>query len=155
MPADTISVLEYESMVFGRHLAGFPGRTRRRRGVLDQSAYTLLSLLQTGGPTSIAELAAITGLDTSTLTRQTAALQRSGTAERIPDPDGGKARKFRVTDEGERLVDEERRASRAALEMLTADWPKADREALATLLGRLNNAIEGRSGHSWPRAESL
>lgn len=139
-------------MIFGRHLAGFAGRSRRRGGVLDQSAYTLLSLLQAGGPTSVTELAAMTGLDASTLTRQTAALQRAGLADRIPDPNGGKARKFRVTDEGARLVDDERRASRAALETLTADWPETDRATLAALLSRLNIAIEEYSGRSaWPR----
>lgn len=154
MPADAISVLEYESMVFSRHLAGIAGRTRRRGGVLDQSAYTLLSLLQAGGPTSVAELAAITGLDTSTLTRQTAALQRSGLADRIPDPDGGKARKLRVTDLGARLVDEERQASRTALDNLTTDWPETDRATLAALLSRLNKAIESHSGRDpWPRCD--
>ena len=57
---------------------------------------------------SIGELSDAFGLDASTLNRQTAAAMRAGLLERIPDPDGGMARKFRITDEGARMLDEER-----------------------------------------------
>ncbi|WP_460776206.1 MarR family winged helix-turn-helix transcriptional regulator [Microbacterium sp. GXF7504] len=151
MDIDPVAVVEYEAMIFGRHLAGFPGRSRRRHGVLDQSAYVLLSLLRVAGPMSIRELSDTTGLDASTLNRQTAALVRSGHAERIPDPDGGVARKFTATAAGTAALLEEREASRAALASLTADWAPSDREALGELLGRLNRAIESRAGRTWPR----
>src|SRR4051794_2162927 len=151
MTVDPISVIEYESMLFERHLSSIPGRTRRRRGVLDQSAYTLLNLLQIGGAQSIGELSVITGLDASTLNRQTAALLRDKLAERIADPQGGIARKFRSTAEGERAVHEEREASRRALSDLIADWEAADREEFADLLQRFNRTIEERAGREWPR----
>ncbi|MEE6282319.1 MarR family winged helix-turn-helix transcriptional regulator [Georgenia sunbinii] len=151
MTCDPIVAVEYEAMVFGRHLTSLPGRSRRSQGVLDTSAYTLLALLQVGGPASIRQLSAITGLDASTLNRQTAALLRDHYAERIPDPDGGVARKFRITGTGERALEEERAASREALAALTADWTEADRVALGSLLGRLNRAVEQRSGRAWPR----
>ncbi|MFC4429428.1 MarR family winged helix-turn-helix transcriptional regulator [Citricoccus alkalitolerans] len=150
--ADTeIASIEYESLVFSRHQSEMSGRSRRTGGVLDQSAYTLLTLLQAGGPASIGELSAITGLDASTLNRQTAALLRDGHAERIPDPDGGMARKFRLTPAGESAVDEERRGSRAVLQDLLEQWSQQDRETFATLLGRFNRSIEDRSGRTWPR----
>ncbi|WP_249667373.1 MarR family winged helix-turn-helix transcriptional regulator [Cellulomonas fengjieae] len=150
MSSDPVARLEYESMVFARHLAG---STRRSGGELDQSAYVLLTLLQACGPSSIGDLAATTGLDASTLNRQTAALLRNGHAERITDPDGGVARKFRLTPDGERALNEERSASTAALDAITADWADDDRAALATLLGNLNMSIEARVGRSWPRPE--
>ncbi len=153
MNVDPVAAVEYEAMVFGRHLSELPGRSRRRRGVLDASAYTLLAILRAAGPASIGQLSAITGLDASTLNRQTAALLREGYAERIPDPDGGMARKFRGTAEGERVFEEERSASREAIASLTADWDEADRAALGALLGRLNRVIEERSGHTWPRPD--
>ncbi|MEV0889810.1 MarR family winged helix-turn-helix transcriptional regulator [Promicromonospora sp. MEB111] len=147
-----IDEIEYEGMLFGRHLAALPaGRTRRKGGQLDQSAYTLLSLLDAGGPASLAELAEATGLDVSTLNRQTAALRRSGLAERFEDPDGGQARKLRLSAEGSRLLGEERTASRALLADLLHDWSEQDRARFGELLGRYNRVIEDRSGRHWPR----
>lgn len=153
MSGDAIAAIEYESLVFSRHLAELPGRARRAGGVLDQSAYTLLSILEVGGPASIGDLVTITGLDASTLNRQTAALLRAGYADRIPDPDGGVARKFRITEHGERVLGEERRASRRVLTESIADWDDVDRERFAALLTRLNRAVEARSGRSWPRPD--
>lgn len=150
-----IDRIEYEGMLFGRHLAALPaGRSRRKGGLLDQSAYTLLSLLDSGGPASLAELAAATGLDASTLNRQTAALRNGGLAERFDDPDGGQARKLRLSDEGRRLLAEEREASQALLADLLGDWPEGDRAQLAELLTRYNRVIEERSGRHWPRPGS-
>ncbi|GAB2494990.1 MarR family winged helix-turn-helix transcriptional regulator [Promicromonospora xylanilytica] len=147
-----IDRIEYEAMLFGRHLATLPaGRSRRKGGRLDQSAYTLLSLLDAGGPASLAELAAATGLDISTLNRQTAALRRTGLAERFEDPDGGQARKLRLSDDGRRLLAEEREASQELLADLLADWPEQDQAQLAELLTRYNRVIEERSGRHWPR----
>lgn len=153
MKHDPIDVIEYETMLLGRHLTTLPGRSRRSGGSLDQSAYTLLSLLEVGGPMSIGDLASVTGLDASTLNRQTAALMRAGHAERIAAPDGGIARQFRLTTAGTAALSDERSATRASLAVLVEDWPKADREQFATLLQKLNRTIEERSGRSWPRAQ--
>ena len=149
--ADPISVTEYEVMVLGRHLTSMPGRKRRTGGVLDQSAYALLSMIRILGPRSISEFSAHTGLDASTLNRQTAALVRDGFAERIPDPAGGLARKFRATECGDKALDDERAASRAAIARATGDWSEKDRRAFAELLGRFNRSIEGRLGRDFPR----
>ncbi|MCI1747269.1 MAG: MarR family winged helix-turn-helix transcriptional regulator [Acidipropionibacterium sp.] len=150
--ADPIAVIEYESLVFGRHLPDFAG-PRRRGGVLDQSAYTLLSILDAAGAQSIGDLSATTGLDASTLHRQTAALVRHGYAERIADRDGGIARRFQMTALGSQMLSEERRLTREALGRLLADWDEADRVAFGTLLGRMNRAVESRFGRHWPRPE--
>jgi DNA-binding MarR family transcriptional regulator len=153
MTDDPIAALEFEGMLFRRHLVDVPGRSRRTGSILEQSAYLLLSLLDAGGPATISDLSSITGLDASTLNRQTAALLRDGHAERIPDPDGGIARRFRPTTAGRAALEEERKASRAALSKIVDDWDDNDRATLAILLGRLNHAIEARSGRSWPRPE--
>lgn len=147
-----IDRIEYEAMLFGRHLAMLPaGRSRRHGGLLDQSAYTLLSLLDAGGPASLSELAGATGLDVSTLNRQTAALRGAGLAERFEDPEGGQARKLRLSDDGRRLLTEEREASQAKLAELLTDWPEQDQAKLAELLARYNRVVEERSGRHWPR----
>ncbi|MCC2032062.1 MarR family winged helix-turn-helix transcriptional regulator [Microbacterium allomyrinae] len=151
MSVDPIATIEYEALILGRHLSGLPGRSRRRGGLIDQSAYTLLAVLHEGGPASIAELGAVTGLDASTLNRQTAALLRDGYAERIADPDGGMARKFRPTAEGDHVLAEEREASKAALAAVITDWSPHDRGTFADLLERFNKAIEARLQREWPR----
>lgn len=154
MVHDPLAALEYETMVFGRHLSVLPRRPRRRGGVLDHSAYVLLAILSARGSVTIRQLSDITGLEASTLNRQTAALLRDGYAERISDPLGGAAKKFRLTTSGERILAEERGASQQALDSLTANWTEEDRARLAELLGRLNEAIEYRTGRHWPRPSS-
>nr|BFF21779.1 hypothetical protein GCM10025730_53000 [Promicromonospora thailandica] len=103
------------------------------------------------GPSTIAQLTAATGLDASTLNRQTAALRTAGLAERFEDPDGGPARKLRLSEHGRRMLDEERRASRDSLAELVTDWSEEDRARFAELLARCNRAVEERSGRYWPR----
>lgn len=94
MSTDPIAALEYESIIFARHRNQYTGQAGTNAGVLDSSGYNLLTLLQLRGPSTIGELSAITGLDASTLNRQSKALLTKGFVERIPDPDGGIARKF-------------------------------------------------------------
>ena len=101
--------LELETMLLGRHLAPLR-RPRSEDRRLERSGYTLLSRLRVQEPMSIGELSDALGLDVSTLNRQTAALTRSGYLERVPDPDGGMARKFRVTQAGVEQLESDRRA---------------------------------------------
>lgn len=143
--------IEYEMMLLTRHVSRLPGHSRRTGGQLDNSAYLLLTYLQVSGPMSLRELAEATGLETSTLSRQTNALLRDGHAERQPDPEGGLARKFTITDAGERLLIEERTAGRASLAKVMSDWDSADRAAFAELLERFNRGIEKRTGRDVPR----
>lgn len=152
MSADPIDAIEYEAMVLARHLTELPGRSRRTGGMLDQSAYVLLNILRAGGPASIGELSGITGLDASTLNRQTAALLRDGYVERISDPAGGIARRFRPTEHGDAALDDERSASRTALASIISDWSPSDRAAFASSLEQFNRAIETRTRRVWPRA---
>ncbi|MFC7466746.1 MarR family winged helix-turn-helix transcriptional regulator [Actinomadura keratinilytica] len=100
---------------------------------------------------SIGELSDAFGLDASTLNRQTAAMLRAGLAERVPDPEGGMARKFRMTDAGVDALREEREGVVASLERVMADWPEEDIAAFAAYLRRFNTGIERLSARPWPR----
>lgn len=147
-PTETI---EYEMMLLTRHLTDLPGRSRRSAGSLEQSAYLLLSHLQSGGPMTIRELSEITGLDASTLNRQTASLLRHGYAVRTPDPDGALARKFALTTDGERALVDERRGTVASLSRVLSEWSHDDIERFAHLLHQFNDSIEKRTGRVQPR----
>lgn len=143
--------VEYEQMLLSRHTFLHQRGGRRNDGSLERSAYVLLSRIRMQGPMSIGELSEAFGLDASTLNRQTAAVMRAGLAERIPDPDGGMARKFRITDRGVRLLDEEREGIVQSLDHIMVGWPDEDIAAFASYLRRFNADIERIGGRPWPR----
>ncbi|MEU5994126.1 MarR family transcriptional regulator [Spirillospora sp. NPDC047418] len=138
--------VEYEQMLLSRHEV-----MRHRAGRLERSAYVLLSRIRLQGPMSIGELSEAFGLDASTLNRQTAAAMRAGLLERIPDPAGGIARKFRITGKGADLLDEERATLTGGLDRVMADWSDEDIAIFAAYLRRFNTDIERLSGRRWPR----
>ncbi|WP_299536205.1 MarR family winged helix-turn-helix transcriptional regulator [uncultured Streptomyces sp.] len=144
-------LVEYEAMLLGRHSHLFNARKRNATRLLDQSAYLLLSRLQMDGPMSIGELSAAFGLDASTLNRQTAAMLRAGVVERIPDPEGGIARKFSMTPEGERRLAADRASSIRSLETVMADWTAEEVADFAAHLTRFNHDIERLQGQTWTR----
>lgn len=143
--------VEYEQMLLSRHTYLNQKGGRRKDGVLERSAYILLSRIRLQGPMSIGELSDAFGLDTSTLNRQTAAVMRAGFVERIADPDGGMARKFRITETGARVLDEEREGIVRWLDRVMAEWPEEDIAAFAAYLKRFNTDIERLAGRPWPR----
>lgn len=132
-------LIEFETMLLGRHRH------------LDRSAYLLLNRLGSSGPMSIGQLSDAFGLDASTLNRHTSALLRAGLVARIPDPDGGLARKFRLTEEGARKLEAEREKNVRGLEKVLADWTAEDVAAFAAYLRRFNTDIERLAGRPWPR----
>ncbi|QHY99936.1 MarR family protein [Streptomyces sp. S4.7] len=143
--------VEYEQMLLSRHTFLNQRGGRGKDAVLERSAYILLSRVRLQGPMSIGELSDAFGLDASTLNRQTAAAMRAGLVERIPDPDGGMARKFRITDEGAGVLDKERAGIVRALDRVMSDWPEEDIAAFAAYLKRFNTDIERLAGRPWPR----
>lgn len=147
-------LIEYETMVLGRHRPSVFLRVERQDGRLDRSAYILLSRIQLEGPMSIGQLSRAFGLDASTLNRQTSAMLRAGLVERIPDPEGGLARKFRITAEGERRLHDERNANIRSLEKVLVDWTPEEVAAFAAYLRRFNTDIERLTGQPWPRPPS-
>ncbi|WP_024799511.1 MarR family winged helix-turn-helix transcriptional regulator [Nocardia sp. BMG51109] len=145
-PTDRV---EFETMLLSRHTLNPRYRSDSTR--LERSAYILLCRLSIEGPMSIGQLSEAFGLDASTLNRQTAALLRSGLVERIPDPEGGMARKFRISDKGEKSLTTERNANIDGLNRVLRDWSAEDVAAFADYVQRLNTDIERIGGRPWPR----
>lgn len=153
MTSDLIAAIEFETLAFARHLTSAVGRARGDDPVLEGSAYTLLSLIAAGGPASIGTLSDVTGLDASTLNRQTAGLVRDGYVERVADPEGGIARVFKLTFSGRMTLEYEQAQSRAALGRTLDDWTDEERADLARVLRHLNHSIERYYVQPWPRSE--
>lgn len=148
---EPIRRLEFETMLLSRHAHLFNAQARRASRRLDRSAYVLLTRIEIDGPMSIGQLSDAFGLDSSTLNRQTAAMLRAGVVERIPDPDGGIARKFSITAEGRRRLTEDRRRNTESLERVLADWSPDEVADFTALLHRFNGDIERLEGRPWPR----
>ncbi|MGI5220554.1 MarR family winged helix-turn-helix transcriptional regulator [Nocardia sp. CA-290969] len=141
-------LIEFETMLLGRHSLN---AHLRRPDHLDRSAYLVLSRLWIEGPMSIGELAEAFGLDTSTVHRQTAAMMKADLVERIPDPAGGVARKFRITAEGERRLRTDREYNVNALDRVLRGWSEQDVRAFAAYLERFNTDLEQLEARPWPR----
>ncbi|TMR28300.1 MarR family transcriptional regulator [Nonomuraea zeae] len=129
-------------MLIGRYkeLAAASAAPAERR-LERSSSYILLSRLESA-PMSIGQLAQAFSLDASTVNRQTAVLLREGLAERIPDPEGGMARKLRITAEGLRRVGEERAYRLSGLATVLKDWTPAELASFAEGLAHFNASIE-------------
>ncbi|MCI1258569.1 MAG: ArsR family transcriptional regulator [Bifidobacterium subtile] len=139
--AENIVAIEYEALLLGKRITRVAGFRGSRLGMLDRSAYILLVSLE-DQPKSIGELSEITGLDASTLNRQTAAMRRQNIIQRIPDPDGGMARKFTLTQEGERSLAQQRKRNLGALSTVLSDWSSEEIARFAAALTRFNRAVQ-------------
>ncbi|WP_129666237.1 MarR family winged helix-turn-helix transcriptional regulator [Phytoactinopolyspora endophytica] len=110
---------------------------------LEPAAYGLLATLSDadddvrGG-----DLAEKFGLDKSTVSRQIAQMESLGLLKRVPDPQDGRARLVRITEEGRARVRRLREQRGRWLEGALRDWPNADVRQLVELLKRLNSSLE-------------
>ncbi|GAA3772306.1 MarR family winged helix-turn-helix transcriptional regulator [Micromonospora maritima] len=124
--------------------------TRRGTGtmehrLLDRAAYVILRHLDVAGPQNVSALAARLNLDGSTVTRQVSALQRDGLIARTPDPADGRGTVISATAAGlQRMAAVQAARTRLYGEML-ASWSETDRDTLAELLHRLNEALDARN----------
>lgn len=148
------SDFQFEMMLLMRHLNHLQRHAEWEQAPLDRSAYILMTRMYLDGPLTIRELRDALGLDDSTLNRQTAAVVRSGFVERIPDPDGGVARKFRLTDVGQQRLIDERQAYVDELSHALTAWNDTQVDDLATSLRAFNEAFEAAEGRPWNRPES-
>ncbi|MEV2220390.1 MarR family winged helix-turn-helix transcriptional regulator [Nocardia vinacea] len=146
---DELIRLVFELTLLSRH---FPASLLRRPGFqLDRSAYLILTRLEMDFPLSLRELSEAFQLDISTINRQVAAMLKQGLVERVPDPDGGIARKIRASAKGLELVTADREQSQEGIGAVVADWTAADIAQLSGLISRFNMSIEHLEENPWPR----
>lgn len=129
------------------HLMRLAEATRRAspvapHRVLDRAAYVILRHLADAGPQNVSALAARLNLDGSTITRQVAAMQRAGLVERQADPHDGRGTVVSATRAGLRRMAAVSGARRELYGRILADWSERDRRTLATLMQRLNDALD-------------
>lgn len=61
------------------------------------------------------------------------------------------ARKFRITDDGVRMLDEEREGIVQSLDQVMESWSDDEIADFASYLRRFNTDIERLGGRPWPR----
>ena len=142
-----VAEIEQElSLLFRRARSASMGMARRVHPDLDAAGYALISQIDLGTPPGstgvrASDVAAALGLDKSTVSRGIAQLERIGLIERVPDPDDGRARLLRLTDDGAERFGAIRAQRRAEFEAILERWDTGDLEHLAKLLHRLNTDI--------------
>ncbi len=124
-------------MSFGRVMKHrIPGDT------LEVGTFWLLKTLATQGSMRVTELAAITNLDTSTVSRHVTQLQRDGFIARTPDPDDRRAQRVELSGEGREHLQASYRRRRALLINSLDGWDLADIDQFEHLLTRFVSGIE-------------
>ncbi|MGH1562965.1 MarR family winged helix-turn-helix transcriptional regulator [Mumia sp. DW29H23] len=114
---------------------------------LDFASYMLLVAIVDARPAPGAgirgsDLAEAVSVHKSTVSRGIAQLERLGLVERVPDPTDGRARLISLTEVATERLAEVQATRRARLAHAIADWTESDLDTLASLLGRLNTALE-------------
>ncbi|WP_344680045.1 MarR family winged helix-turn-helix transcriptional regulator [Saccharopolyspora taberi] len=108
----------------------------------DRASFIMLKRLAADGPLRSNALAEAMHVDPSTISRHVAQLVRDGLVERTVDPVDKRASPLAVTDRGLRWLAEMRRRRDELVSELLRGWSRADREALASLLGRFVDEYE-------------
>jgi DNA-binding MarR family transcriptional regulator len=119
-------------MALGRQL-----RQRQPGDAIEYSAFPILKLLSHQGPMRLSALAAVLGLDASTVSRHARQLEDRGLLERTGDPDDGRASRVAVSTQGAACLAQGFEARRRLLTHALDDWTDEERETLRTLLHRL------------------
>lgn len=109
---------------------------------LDPGTFWLLKNIAAQGPLRVTELAGCTNLDTSTVSRHVAQLDRAGLVERTPDPEDGRAHRVQLTADGSEQLQTALARRRALLTRALDDWSPTDIADLDRLLGRFVHDIE-------------
>jgi len=117
---------------------------------LEGAAFGVLMTLARCGPRRQGEVAELTFLDPSTVSRYVGQLVKFGLVSRRPDPLDGRAVQLVPTPEGVAVADEAVRQRQLLIEEMTADWSPDDATTLVRLLRRLNDAMEARRGAEPP-----
>ncbi|MGW5861137.1 MarR family winged helix-turn-helix transcriptional regulator [Streptomyces sp. NPDC055239] len=143
--------IERELLILTRHQEMASPRRLAGTEALDRSAYVLLSRIEVQGPMSIADLVTAFGLAASTFNRQTTTLLKDGLVERTLDPDGGVARKFRITQLGKDRLKSDRDIVVDGLSEVVTEWTPERLDTFVADLQQFNKDIERLTGRPWPR----
>lgn len=108
---------------------------------LDQGTYVALAKVEHLEPVRLQDLAAAMGLDASTVSRHTTALEGVGLLRRECDPQDRRARRISLTDQGRAALTEDRSLRRGVVRRIIGSWTAEDRDRLHRLFSQLNGEL--------------
>ena len=113
-------------------------------GNLDRSAYLLLHQINIhNGSAGVKVLADEFQLDISTVSRQTASLEKKEFVFRVPDPADGRAYFLQITDLGKKELFQYKKARMERVSEIIESWSDEERLLFSQLLKKFNrNAIQ-------------
>ena len=117
-------------------------RQRTQGETLDTGTFYMLKTIHAHGSMRVTDLAALANLDTSTVSRHVAHLNRVGLIERTPDPDDRRAQRVRLSAEGATQLATAFNRRRALLERSLDGWAPEDLEQLDRLLTRFVGDVD-------------
>jgi DNA-binding MarR family transcriptional regulator len=109
---------------------------------LEWAAFGVLSQLTRCGAKRQSDLAELSLLDPSTVSRHVGQLVRQQLVERRPDPEDGRAVQLVATDRGQAVVAETTSQRNTVFRSALQGWDAADLGALTELLSRFNDDLE-------------
>ncbi|WP_055588567.1 MarR family winged helix-turn-helix transcriptional regulator [Streptacidiphilus griseoplanus] len=132
----TLATIQRELTAFARRARSKAARVHPKLSLV---TYSMLDhMVETGGCRAT-DLACHFMLDKSTVSRQTATLERLGLMVRETDPDDHRGQILRPSEEGLRLLRDAHEQRRATYEQRLAGWADDDLERLAGYLQRYNS----------------
>jgi DNA-binding MarR family transcriptional regulator len=134
----------HEFFVYWYEWLRSPARRRmaEQQSGLPQSASMILHRLRYFGPISVGELARTFGLDKSTISRQLEPLRQERLITETPDQANRRISRISVSARGRRLSDRIAAAQIQYWSSVIGHLTVSEQRQLATLLGRLKDAIE-------------
>lgn len=108
---------------------------------LEPASYGMMGVIHDAGSLRGSDIVERLGLDKSTISRQVAQLAELGLAERVADPDDGRARRVRLTERGVSELMTLRQERHRRLQVNFADWSDDDLRQLVGWLSRLTAAL--------------
>ncbi|MCX5555429.1 MarR family winged helix-turn-helix transcriptional regulator [Streptomyces sp. NBC_00038] len=132
-----VETIQREMTSFARRARATAGRMHPELSLV---SYTLLGHLEERGGCRATDLAAHYALDKSTVSRQVAALERSGLIERRLDPEDHRVQVLHLTGTGTEILAQVTESRREAFRERLAGWPEEDLARFASYLLRYNAA---------------
>jgi DNA-binding MarR family transcriptional regulator len=109
---------------------------------LDRALFPLLIVIERKGPLGVVELGEFVGRDYTTVSRQTAKLERLGLIKRRPSIADKRVREAIVTAKGKEVTSAIDAARERMASVLLAKWSKRDLQGLARLMRRFADDLQ-------------
>ncbi|PWU69781.1 MarR family winged helix-turn-helix transcriptional regulator [Gracilibacillus dipsosauri] len=140
MSQPSLELIEKEITDFIRRIV----ISEKRNDQLERSAYIILRILSSNGPSGVKSLAEALQLDISTISRQAAALESKSYVQRIPNPQDKRAYFYQITTLGEEELDKNKQRRFERLGKILEDWSEEEQLAFGKLLQKYNQHVVER-----------